>query len=374
MSEAGRPDGKVEGGFMLLLPSLFAVFMAAGAGATEMIIPEGTILPVVLNETLNTAKLQDNDPILFTLADDIRTAGHRGPVLVPRGSNVVGRVVMSERAGHFFGRSAMDIRLEEIITPTGEVYDGVSTKIVDIGRKKGQKGEVKADGGLQGPVHRTRDTFLLLFPPTTLFQQLATPKRGPDIELPVERRLYVKLMSPIYVESPVKTAASVPQPAAAATLPVPVPVSLLPTPLPQAPFPAAVVYPQPLPQPLAPFSAMSGNGLEILVAPIALYPDAILRDLFRASAHPFEIVQANLWVHQGRDAAGSLPATGYNDSWDPSVKALTAYPELLQRLTSDLDWMTRLGIVYTVQPTDVVSAVQRLRMRSLPMRTAALVY
>src|SRR4029453_3357859 len=96
---------------------------------------------------------------------------------IPRGSNVVCRVVMSERAGHFFGRAAMDIRLQEIITPSGEVYDGVSAKIVDVGKKKGQKGEVKADGGIQGPVHRARDTFLLLFPPTTLFQLLQT--RGP---------------------------------------------------------------------------------------------------------------------------------------------------------------------------------------------------
>src|SRR6185436_4537416 len=104
-----------------------------------------------------------------------------------------------------------EIRVQEIITPTGEVYDGVSSKIIDIAKKKGQKGEVKADGGVQGPVHRKRDAFLLLFPPTTLFQVLATPKRGPDIILPVESRLYVKLMSPIYVEVP-KVAAVAPPP------------------------------------------------------------------------------------------------------------------------------------------------------------------
>src|SRR5499426_3912284 len=132
---------------------LFAVLLAA-VPAQEMMIPEGTILPVVLNETLNTAKLQENDPVLFTLAEDIRAAGRRGPVLIPRGSSVVGRIVMTDRAGHFFGRSNMEIRLQEIITPTGEVYDGVSTKIVDVSRKKDQKGEVKADGTLQGPVHR----------------------------------------------------------------------------------------------------------------------------------------------------------------------------------------------------------------------------
>ena len=82
----------------MLIAGLFAVLMAGNA--QEMIIPEGTILPVVLNETLNTKKVQDNDPILLYLADDIRAAGHRGPVLIPRGSNVVGRIVRSQRAGH----------------------------------------------------------------------------------------------------------------------------------------------------------------------------------------------------------------------------------------------------------------------------------
>src|SRR4030095_15780218 len=178
----------------MLFAGLLALVLTGNT--SEMVIPEGTILPVVLNETLNTKKIQENDPVLFTLADDIRAAGHRGPVLIPRGSSVVGRVVMTDRAGHFFGRSNMDIRLEEVITPTGEVYDGVSTKIVDIAQKKGQKGEVKADGSLQGPVHRKRDTFFLLFPPTTIFQLLSTPKRGPDIVLRVETRLSVKLMSP----------------------------------------------------------------------------------------------------------------------------------------------------------------------------------
>src|SRR5262245_61280713 len=116
----------------MLIAGLVALVLA---NPTEMMIPEGTILPVVLNETLNTAKLEENDPVLFTLAEDIRTAGRRGAVLIPRGSSVVGRVVTTDRAGHFFGRSNLDIRLEEIITPTGEVYDGVTTKIVDVSKK-----------------------------------------------------------------------------------------------------------------------------------------------------------------------------------------------------------------------------------------------
>jgi len=339
----------------MFVTSLIALVLTAGA--PEMLIPEGTILPVVLNETLNTKTIQENDPVLFTLADDIRSAGRRGPVLIPRGSSVVGRVVLTDRAGHFFGRSNMDIRLEEIITPTGEVYDGVSTKIVEIAKKKGKKGEVKADGGLQGPVHRKRDTFFLLFPPTTLFQLMATPKRGPDIVLPVETRLYVKLMSPIYVENPAAKVAE--------ALPAPPPVR-------QAAVQPIVVNPpvaviQAVPVPVV----TNENTIEILVSPVALYPDVILRDLFRASVHPFQVVQANLWVHQVRDASGSLPANGYNENWDPSVKALTAYPDLLQRLSTDPDWMARLGTVYVAQPVDVLNAVQQLRLRSQPVRRSA---
>jgi hypothetical protein len=255
----------------------------------------------------------------------------------------------------------MDIRLQEIITPTGESYDGVSTKIVDIAKRKDQKVEVKADGGLQGPTHRKRDAFFLLFPPTTLFQLMATPKRGPDIVLPAETRLYVKLMSPIYVEAPAQIAEA----------------PRAPQPAPQA----AIAQPAPIPQPapyvqgVAPVPVVaSANTLDILVAPVANYPDVILRDLFRAVTHPIQVVQANLWVHQSRDAFGSLPASGYNENWDPSVKALTAYPELLQRLTTDPDWMSRLGAMYTAQPVDVLSAVQRLRSRSQTVRGIAAVF
>jgi hypothetical protein len=323
----------------MLIAGLFAVLMAGNV--QEMVIPEGTVLPVVLNETLNTKKVQDNDPILLSLADDIRASGHRGPVLIPRGSNVVGRIVRSQRAGHFIGRAQMDIQVQEIITPTGESYDGVSAKIVDVAKKKGEKGEVKADGGIQGPVHRVRDTILLLFPPTTLIQLLSIPKRGPDIVLPVETRLYVKLMTPIYVETPLR----------ANTISAP---------------PASVPQPQFVPQ----ASPISANILDILVAPVAFYPDVILRDLFRASSHQVDIIQANQWVHQNRDASGSLPRAGYDDNWDASVKAMTAYPDLLQRVSGDPSWLIKLGYAFTAQPGDVMTAVQRMRIQATSLRVS----
>ena len=316
--------------------ALFAMLLSASA--QEMMIPAGTVLPVVLNETVSTARLQDNDPILFTLADDVHAGGHRGPVLIPRGSNVVGRVVKSERAGHFVGRSDLDIRVQEIITPTGEVYDGLSTKIIDVGKNKREKGEVKPNGEIQGPVHRERDTFLLLFPPTTLFQLIATPKRGPDVVLPVETRLYVKLMSPIYVESRV---------AAGTVTPPPLPV---PRSVPQ-------LVPQALPW-------LSSNSLDTLVEPVALYPDVILRDLFVACTHPLQIIEASQWLQQGRNRDGTLRSSGYNPNWDPSVQSITAYPDLLQRLSRNIDWVTNLGAAFTAQPADVMSAVQRFRMQA----------
>src|SRR2546425_8209969 len=329
----------------MLIAGLFAVLLAADV--PEMVIPEGTILPVILNETLNTARVQDNDPVLLSLAEDVRAGGHRGPILIPRGSSVVGRVVRSQRAGHFIGRSQLDVRIQEIVTPAGEVYDGLSAKIIDVAKKKGEKGEVKADGGIQGPVHRGRDAFLLLFPPTTVIQLLLTPKRGPDVVLPVETRLYVKLMSPIYVETRPRLGAAV--------LPQPIP------------------GPQPIPQALSPvpkaLSPVSANGLEILLAPVALYPDAILRDLLPACTHPLEIIEANQWVRQTRDAAGSLPRNGYNAAWDSSVRALTAYPDLLERLSADVGWVTKLGATYVTQPSEVMSAVQRLRLQAKSFRT-----
>ena len=325
---------------MMISAALFAIFLSGGP--QEMVIPEGTILPVILNETISTAKVQDDDPILLSLAEDVRAAGRRGPILIPRGSNVVGRIVKSDRAGHFIGRSHIDIRVQEIITPSGEAYDGLTAKIIDIAKKKGVKGDVKRDGIIDGPVHRERDAFLLLFPPTTLFQLLATPKRGPDVVLPVETRIYVKLMSPIYVEM---------QPNATAAVVTPEPVAV----------PRQVSRAVP---------ALAPATLDVLVSPVALYPDAILRDLLAATLHPNEIVAANQWVHASRDTVGSLPRSGYSEGWDYSVKSMTAYPDLLQRLTADMNWTTKLGNAYASQPSDVMSAVQRMRSQAATFRPA----
>src|SRR5579884_2880807 len=114
-----------------MILTLLMTMMMSG-NVPEMMIPEGTVIPVVLNEKVSTKNVQEGDPILFSLADDVRASGHRGIILIPRGSSVVGRVVRTDRAGHFIGRSMMDIRMEKIVTPDGDVYDGLNSKVVDI--------------------------------------------------------------------------------------------------------------------------------------------------------------------------------------------------------------------------------------------------
>jgi hypothetical protein len=346
----------------------FLMTMMLTGSAPEMMVPEGTVIPVVLNEKLSTNNVQEGDPILFSMAEDIRAAGRRGVVLIPRGSTVVGRIVRTDRAGHFIGRAKMDIRMEKIVTPDGDVYDGLTSKIVDINKTKGEKGQVKSDGQIQGPVHRKRDAFFLVFPPTTLFQLMALPGRGPDVTLPPETRLYVKLMTPIYVErqtaaqvapmplpAPAGRSMAVPPPAA---VPAPVPVSI-----PQYTAPATVVIPQYTPAPTIVY--LSWQELDRLVSPVALYPDSVLYHVLAACNHPDEILRVAQTLPQAGMTAWIYPT---QRSADPSVQALSVYPDLLRRMSGDLNWVSSLGQAYRAQPNDVLNAVQRLRQQARGFR------
>jgi hypothetical protein len=345
-----------------MFSSLLLTLVLAGA-PQETMIPEGTVLRVVLNEKISTKTLQENDPVLFTLADDVRAGGRRGPVLIPRGSSVVARVTKLDRAGHLIGRSNIDLRVEEIVTGD-QVFDGLTTKVVDIGKIKGGKGEIKADGEIDGPVHRKRDAFLLLFPPTTIFQLMATPGRGPDVVLPVETKLYVKLMSPIYVERQVAETQTAPVPKTAA-VPAPVPqvqqVTVLPTLY--VPQPVAVVPVVPVSVRPQPVLQVAYTSMDALVSPVALYPDSVLQYVFAASTHPLEIYQASQWLQQSRP--------GTQPRWDTSIQALAGYPDLIRRLGSDIKWTESLGNAYQTKPNEVMDSVQRVRVQSGTLAAAA---
>ena len=139
-------------------------------------------------------------------------------------------------------------------------------------------------------------------------------------------------------------------------------------PSPQQPYSAP--YPdQELTQPAAPAQSLTADQLEQLLAPIALYPDALLAQIFTASTYPAQVAVADQWLQQMRAQGYSSPdqiAAGADEQgdWDPSVKALTAFPDVLDMLNHNLDWTTALGDAYYNQPQDLMQTVQVLRDRA----------
>jgi hypothetical protein len=106
-----------------------------------------------------------------------------------------------------------------------------------------------------------------------------------------------------------------------------------------------------------------------MLAPIALYPDALLAQILAASTYPAQVAGADQWLQQMRaQGSGSADqvAAGANaqTTWDPSIKALTAFPDVLDMLDHNLQWTTALGNAYYNQPQDVMQTVQVLRQRA----------
>jgi uncharacterized protein DUF3300 len=105
--------------------------------------------------------------------------------------------------------------------------------------------------------------------------------------------------------------------------------------------------------------------LEQLVAPIALHPDALLSQILMASTYPTEVVQAARWVRENTKVTGqALQDAMQKQSWDPSVKALTAVPQTLQMMSDKLDWTQQLGDAFLGQQAELLAAVQVLRQRA----------
>jgi len=109
----------------------------------------------------------------------------------------------------------------------------------------------------------------------------------------------------------------------------------------------------------------SADDLQQLVAPIALYPDALVAQILAASTYPTEVVQADRWVKANSGLQGQqLAASADQQPWDPSVKALTVLPSVRSTMDENLSWTTELGEVYFNQQQDVMNAVQLMRVRA----------
>jgi hypothetical protein len=105
--------------------------------------------------------------------------------------------------------------------------------------------------------------------------------------------------------------------------------------------------------------------LEALVSPIALYPDSLLSTVLMAATYPLEVVQAERWLMHNKSLSGdALKAATDKQAWDDSVKALIATPPVLAMMNAELDWTQKLGDAVLAQQTDVMDAIQRLRLRA----------
>jgi len=102
-----------------------------------------------------------------------------------------------------------------------------------------------------------------------------------------------------------------------------------------------------------------------MLAPIALYPDALLSQILMASTYPIEIVEAARWSRRnpGLDGDRAVRAVERND-WDPSVKSLVAFPQILALMDEKLEWTQRLGDAFFSQQADVMDTVQYLRQKA----------
>jgi hypothetical protein len=110
---------------------------------------------------------------------------------------------------------------------------------------------------------------------------------------------------------------------------------------------------------------LNRNELQALVAPIALYPDPLLAQILTASTYPDQVAAANTWYKENAAAAGgNLMAVVDAQSWDPSVKALTQFPSVLNNMAGNLSWTSSLGEAYHFQTSDVMAAVQTLRAQA----------
>lgn len=102
--------------------------------------------------------------------------------------------------------------------------------------------------------------------------------------------------------------------------------------------------------------------LEQILAPIALYPDALLAQIFMASTYPLEIVEAARWSKEHPDVKGDAVAGAVqSQTWDPSVKSLVAFPEVLKNMNEKIDWTQKLGDAFLAQQKEVMQTVQVLR-------------
>jgi DNA segregation ATPase FtsK/SpoIIIE-like protein len=131
-----------------------------------------------------------------------------------------------------------------------------------------------------------------------------------------------------------------------------------------APLAVAPLHAQAQVQAQAPRS-FSQAELDQMLAPIALYPDALLSQILMAATYPIEVVAAARWTRANPGLKGEAAVRAVQEEdWDPSVKSLVAFPQILQRMDEQLEWTRSLGDAFLAQEPQLMDQVQQLRRRA----------
>ncbi len=105
--------------------------------------------------------------------------------------------------------------------------------------------------------------------------------------------------------------------------------------------------------------------LEQILAPIALYPDSLVSQILMASTYPLEVVQADRWTKQNASLKGdALTKALEAQDWDPSVKSLINFPQVLTMMSEKLEWTQKLGDAFLEQQKPVMDTIQSLRAKA----------
>src|SRR5437868_3800130 len=118
-------------------------------------------------------------------------------------------------------------------------------------------------------------------------------------------------------------------------------------------------------QPPPQAAQQSAEQLQQLVAPIALYPDALIAQIVAAATYPDQVVEAGKWMEQHKNVQGDQLAQEVDQQpWDPSVKALTQFPAVLANMNQNLAWTSELGDAQANQQQELTQAIQVMRQRA----------
>src|SRR5437899_11725363 len=105
--------------------------------------------------------------------------------------------------------------------------------------------------------------------------------------------------------------------------------------------------------------------LDQILAPIALYPDSLVAQILMASTYPLEVVQADRFAKQNASLKGeALTKALESQSWDPSVKSLVNFPQVLTMMSEKLDWTQKLGDAFLAQQKPVMDTIQSMRAKA----------